>query len=145
MHIYNKIRRLLRHPLGELYRVLKTNVLIPYCCISFEQFVLSVLIVVNLFCLSSTNWLKSSFETSVRNYHYTLRNNPVELRCYFLRGRSLRSRNSSQVFKIASTFYLGYARQEVQRAFCRFRCLRGLSGPDVKGWTSRILHVDTFV
>jgi len=47
MHIYNKIRRLLRHTLGELYRVLKTNFVIPYRCISFEQFVLSVLIVVD--------------------------------------------------------------------------------------------------
>jgi hypothetical protein len=144
MHIYNKIRRLLRHSLGELYRVLKTNVIVPYCCISFEQFVLSVLVVVDWFCLLSTNWLKSSFETSVRNY-CTLRNNPEERRCDLLRGRSLRSRSSSQVTKIASAFYLGYAREEIRRAFCRFRCLRGLSRPYVKGQTSRVLHVDTFV
>ena len=59
-------RRLLRHLQGELYRMLQTIVtlyvyvrvfwrqliapihfIIPYCCISFEQFVLKVLIVVD--------------------------------------------------------------------------------------------------
>jgi len=36
-------------------------------------------------------------ETSVRNYHYTLRNNPEERSSHLLRGGSLKSRKILQV------------------------------------------------
>jgi hypothetical protein len=37
-------------------------------------------------------------ETSVRNYHYSLRSSPEEFISYLLRGRSLKSRKCSVVF-----------------------------------------------
>jgi hypothetical protein len=32
-------------------------------------------------------------EATVRNYHYSLRNNPEERSCHLIRGRSLKSHN----------------------------------------------------
>jgi len=41
----------------------------------------------------------SCSETSVRNSHYSLRNNPGERSCQLLRGGSLKSRNGSNIWK----------------------------------------------
>ena len=42
--------------------------------------------------VTTEDWTGSRLETSVRNYHYSLRNDPEELSSHLLRGESLKSR-----------------------------------------------------
>jgi len=64
-------------------------------------------------------------ETSIRNYHYSLRNNPEEHRFHLLRGGSLQSQNREVVpamvhyaydnLNFRTLFFISYSRKETFR------------------------------
>jgi len=64
-------------------------------------------------------------ETSVRNYHYSLRNNPEEHGFHLLRGGSLKSQNREVVPAVVhyvygnldfrTLFFISYSRKETFR------------------------------